>query len=498
MSDGSHGQLVGFLLLIAGLPAYEATCVVVGTDAPVHTTLEGHAAWSIEFGGGVKHGYLDDSRLVNLCKALGPSILRVGGSSQDEVTYDFGVKPQEGTFGPSDIDKVFRFANATGWLIVWGLSYMRRPESATSVPGPVNLAQLAQVLQYHLEHDRPFGYELGNEPDPHCPDPSNPKCSVSVKEHVQDDLMLSQLLQYTYALAGVGSDHRPLVIGPDAAHCCNYLENFTAAAAAAKWEPDVLTWHHYYFDNQSPVSKFVDPRTLDSLQSLANLTVAMRDKYTPRSMLWVGESASAWGGGVPNASDRFAAIFTDLDQVATLSRLGYTGVVRQGLFGSGGYSVISAAEGLTPNPSYWAYLAYKRFMGARVLEAGELGGYVRSYAHCHPTLAGAITVMILNVSPKPSTVTVLLSSVSFEAGPPNSWTEYHLTMPPAAGMNLTTTDIAVNGKVMKAHEDGTVPAFLPKQGGGSGGVTLKPYSAAFLVFEKAQAPACSGVETVLI
>ena len=77
-------------------------------------------------GVGVKHGHLDDSRLVNLCTALGPSILRVGGASQDEVTYDFGVSPQEGTFGPSDIDKVFRFANATGWHIVWGLSYMRR------------------------------------------------------------------------------------------------------------------------------------------------------------------------------------------------------------------------------------------------------------------------------------------------------------------------------------------------------------------------------------
>ena len=51
---------------------------------------------------------------------------------------------------------------------------------------------------------------------------------------------------------------------------------------------------------------------------------------------------------------------------------------------------------------------------------------------------------------------------------------------------------------MKAHEDGTVPAFLPKQGGGSGGVTLMPYSTAFLVFENAQAPACSGAETVLI
>ena len=30
----------------------------------------------------------------------------------------------------------------------------------------------------------------------------------------------------------------PLVIGPDAAHCCDYLGNFTAAAASAAWEPD--------------------------------------------------------------------------------------------------------------------------------------------------------------------------------------------------------------------------------------------------------------------
>ena len=110
----------------------------------------------------MKQGPLDDKRLVNLCKALGPSIMRVGGSSQDEVTYDFSASPGEGSFGPADIDKVFRFANATGWDIVWGLNYMKRPKPDASMAGPVNIAQLAQVLQYHLQHDQPFGYELGN------------------------------------------------------------------------------------------------------------------------------------------------------------------------------------------------------------------------------------------------------------------------------------------------------------------------------------------------
>ena len=316
---------------------------------------------------------------------------------------------------------------------------------------------------------------------------------MPVAQHVQDDLLLSQLLQYTYASAGVERDRIPLVIGPDAAHCCDYLENFSAAAAAAQWEPSVLTWHHYYFNNLSPVSKFVDPKTLDSLQAYANLTVAMRDKYTPHSMLWVGESASAWGGGVHAVSDRFAAIFTDLDQVAMLSRLGYSGVVRQGLFGSAGYSVISTAskEGFVPNPSYWAYLAYKRFMGVRVLDAGELGGSVRSYAHCHPTTAGAISIMVLNVSPDPSTVMVLLSSGS-STGLESSWSEYHLRMPPSAGGNLTTPYIAVNGHVMQANKDGTVPDFVPRPGSGSGVVTLAPYSAAFLVSDRAQAKACGA------
>ena len=147
-------------------------------------------------------------------------------------------------------------------------------------------------------------------------------------------------------------------------------------------------------------------------------------------------------------SDTFAAIFTDLDQVAMLSRLGYTGVVRQGLFGGGGYSVISAtSEGFSPNPSYWAYLAYKRFMGVKVLDVGALGGSLRSYAHCHPTIKGAVSVMVLNVSPNPCNLTVSLTSVMSPRELGSSWVEYHLTMPLAGGQNLTTKDIAINGRL---------------------------------------------------
>ena len=47
-------------------------------------------------------------RLSNLCRALGISILRVGGSSQDQVTYDFSPSPVKGGLDGPELPKVLK------------------------------------------------------------------------------------------------------------------------------------------------------------------------------------------------------------------------------------------------------------------------------------------------------------------------------------------------------------------------------------------------------
>jgi heparanase 1 len=125
----------------------------------------------------------------------------------------------------------------------------------------------------------------------------------------------------------------------------------------------------------------------------------LRERYTPDAQLWLGETGSAQCGGEPGLSDRFASGLWWLDELGSAAQDGQAVVIRQALIGAD-YGLIDPLT-LRPRPDYFNSLAWKRWMGPRVLDVARSGDnpWLRLYAHCSAREAGVAVVLALNVDP---------------------------------------------------------------------------------------------------
>eukprot|EP00756_Hemistasia_phaeocysticola_P064264 Hpha_TRINITY_DN7651_c0_g1::TRINITY_DN7651_c0_g1_i1::g.19353::m.19353/K07964/HPSE; heparanase len=267
--------------------------LLVDGAAPTFVTDVGFAAFSFELSSVKDAGRLSNPKLRELSHALGPSLMRIGGTSQDEVRYDLNTGAVESAVHAADVDRTFSFAAAANWTVSWGLNYLERLPGQEGA-GPANMSQAMQMVDYARRFGATVGaFTFGNEPDPGCPGTgiARPKCNVSVAQHVADEQFLDLAVRYTYQ----GAVRVPMLTGPDAAHCCSYLEEFAAGAASVGLTLGALSWHHYYTNNKASPESFLSPSVLDGLQKYVNQTRAIRDAHQPQAKLWVGESASAYG-----------------------------------------------------------------------------------------------------------------------------------------------------------------------------------------------------------
>lgn len=92
---------------------------------------------------------------------------------------------------------------------------------------------------------------------------------------------------------------------------------------------------------------FLNATILDSIQPVINSVKNSVHQFVgPRMPIWLGETASAYGGGAPNLSNTFASGFMWLDKLGMSALLGLDVVVRQSLF-HGHYALLN--ESMIPN-----------------------------------------------------------------------------------------------------------------------------------------------------
>lgn len=98
--------------------------------------------------------------LIGLFRRLGPSVLRVGGSSVDECVWTPGGKGQTaGEIAPADVDALAAFLKVAGWTCIYGVNLGWSATGATTPAlAAAEVAYVAQQLGPAL-----LGVELGNE-----------------------------------------------------------------------------------------------------------------------------------------------------------------------------------------------------------------------------------------------------------------------------------------------------------------------------------------------
>ena len=445
------------------------------------------------------------AKLRNLAKGLAPAYLRIGGTDEDFLLFNEDnryrrIKPNTVPHGKGmnnsiisreqpmdpftnftmttkDVDNIFTFAKESGLNIIFGLNVLLRD----SITYRWNSTNAEELIKYITRRGFSCGWELGNEP-------------IDLKKIVKTTTTGEELASDFKILQKLLNDHPEyghMIVGPDISSPWRppirdkFLKEFLTNINGSI---DGLTYHQYYMDNQQPVSKFYDPDTLDDLiTEIQKVQDIMKESGASSLKLWLGETSSAYGGGVPGVSDSYIAGFMWLDKLGVAARFQHNVVIRQTFYG-GSYSLINT-ETLDPFPDYWSSFLYKKLVGSRVLEVHDgisLGRTVRVYAHCTSKRSrydtGSLVLIALNT--QHSDAQLVLTN-GLEKLPVH---QYFLT--PGQNNNLTSRTVRLNGELLQMVDHTFLPNVEPKTIIPPDDIILPPVSYGFLVIPNAKVDAC--------
>ena len=466
-------------------------------------------------------------KLQELAKGLAPAYLRMGGTDEDFLLFkpdkaflaaryyhtdaishdqrrdDISHQQHTGTYTTSrdqrrnncttshrhranhytnftmttkDVHDFFTFAKQSDLNIIFGLNVLLR-DSDTHCWNSTNAEEL---MKYIISHGFSCGWELGNEP-------------IDLQALINKTTTGEELASDFKILRKLLNDHPEyghMIVGPDISSPWRppvrdkFLKEFLTNIND---NIDGLTYHQYYMDNQQPVSKFYNPDTLDDLiTEMQQVQSIMKESGASSIKLWLGETSSAYDGGVPGVSDSYVAGFMWLDKLGIAARLRHDVVIRQTFYG-GSYSLTNTKT-LDPFPDYWSSFLHKNLVGSRVLEVHggiSLGRTVRVYAHCTSKRSGYDTgsLVLIALNTQHSDVKLVLIN-GLEKLPVH---QYLLT--PGQNNNLTSQTVRLNGKLLQLVNDTFLPNVVPKTIPPDD-IMLPPVSYGFFVIPDAKADGC--------
>ena len=354
---------------------------------------------------------LGQPALRELARALAPAYLRIGGTEADRVRYAFGgAAPEraqaenELTLDPARWDALSEFSAAAGLDLFFTIN---AGPSARGSEGQWLRSSAEGLFAHAREHGQSVSvWELGNEVNAYWFQHGLHE-QPSGAQYAADLFAFRALVrQYSPAarVAGPAVAYFPL-LGDPLPERLGFLPSALEQGGRAL---DILSWHFYpQQSRRCPVAtrraqpgQLLGPSELDELGRWSQQLEELRARWAPQAELWLGETGSAQCGGEPGLSDRFASGLWWLDELGSAARDGQAVVIRQALVGSD-YGLVDAHT-FEPRPDYYNSLAWKRWMGPRVLglERSQGNPALRLYAHCSAHEAGSAVLLALNVDPQ--------------------------------------------------------------------------------------------------
>ncbi|XP_064601399.1 heparanase-like [Liolophura sinensis] len=242
---------------------------------------------------------------------------------------------------------------------------------------------------------------------------------------------------------------------------------------------------YYMNGHEAKAADFIDASRLDSfIPDMTEAQEILRNLSHGTQKFWVGETSSAYGGGVSGVSDTFIAGFMWLDKLGLAAYYGTEVVLRQAFVG-GHYGLLDYSNGVfSVNPDYWLTVLYKNLVGQIVLSTGIKDEKLRIYSHCTSSRSGyglgAITFYAMNLY----NTSMNMSFPQFRG---IDLHVYELTS--GDDTTLVSRKVNLNGKPLELIS-GQLPPLPPKIV--SSEVPLPPFSFAFIVVPNSGAAACMG------
>ncbi|QOG17102.1 MULTISPECIES: hypothetical protein [Bradyrhizobium] len=416
---------------------------------------------------------LANTRLRKLAAALGPAYLRVSGTWANATffadTDDPPVAP------PAGFDTVL---SRTQWRGVVDFARVADAEIVTSFgvsPGSRDTdgAWTPDQAQRLVDFTRSLGSRIAaaefmNEPT--LAANNGPPAGYDANAYGRDFKIFHTWMKRASPetlIAGPGS------VGDSASSSATGINTRDLLAASGPGL-DRVSYHHY--NTLSPrCGVYDDPAQTLSEDWLSRTDVALavyrglRDQFEPGKPIWLTETAdAACGGNLWDAT--FLDGFRYLDQLGRLARAGVQ-VVMHNTLAASDYGLLDEKT-FRPRPNYWAALLWHRLMGTTVLDAGMTSTRtVHAYAHCHPTVKGAASVLLINTSQHEPHAATLAAQAE----------RYMLR-----ARRLQSASVQLNGTTLALTDGDDLPRLTPRAVP-AGRIRLPPASITFLVMRDAAA-----------
>ena len=426
---------------------------------------------------------LANPRLRKLAEALGPSYVRVSGTWQNSTYFQNDDRPAmadppkgfRGVLSRAEWKGVIDFASAIGDKIVTSFAISPGTRDVAGVWTP---DQAKEFLDYTKSVGGTIAAtEFMNEPT--FPGPGGAPAGYDAAAFARDAKIFAGFLrkaspQTVFLGPGGVGEGISLTAGAPMQMKLIASEDILKETGPIF---DAFSYHFYGAVSQRcmgnmSVDKALATEWLDRTDKVEAFYVALRDKYTPEKPMRLTETAEAACGGDPIAGE-FVDTFRYLNQLGALGRKGVK-VVMHNTLASSDYGLLEE-DTLEPRPDYWAALLWKRIMGDVVLDPGVAADQsLRIYAHCARRGQGAVAIVALNTDTQHEQVISL----------PGTAERYTLSAP-----SLSSTEILLNGKELRAQSDGSVSLPGPESAR-AGPIRLAPASIAFLIMPAAGNKSC--------
>jgi heparanase len=425
---------------------------------------------------------LANPRLRKLAQALGPAYVRVSGTWQNSTFFQNDDNPPpaqapqgfKGVLTRAQWKGVVDFAQAVDDKIVTSFAISagtRDPERAWTP------AQAKAFLEYTSSIGGSIAAaEFMNEPT--FPGPGGAPAGYDAAAFARDAKVFAGFLRAQSpqtVFLGPGGVGEGVSMMPGGIKM-KLLESEDLLKATGSIF-DAFSYHFYggvsrRCTGNVTVAQALSPEWLDRTAAAHAFYAGLRDKYTPGKPMWLTETAEAACGGDPFAG-QFADTFRFLNQLGSLAQKGVQ-VVMHNTLAASDYGLLNE-DTLEPRPNYWAALLWNRTMGTVVLDpAIPANQNLRVYAHCARGGGGAVALVLMN------TDTQREQSISL----PQAGEKFTLTAP-----DLTSTKTMLNGAVIAAGADGSVPAIKGERVS-AGPISLPHLSTTFVIIPGVRNSSC--------
>ena len=430
---------------------------------------------------------LADPRLRKLAAALGPTYIRVSGTSANSVYFHDSDTPAP-TAPPKGFTSVLTRGEWQDVVDFVGKVDGKLVTSFAFSPGVRNDAGVwtTDQAQNLIDYTKSIGGEIVavefvNEPN--LPSEEGAPFGYSVSNYARDFAIFRRFIKAEVPgmrIAGPGTvgegDALPITVTSRPS-----ITTIDIFAALAPPRFDIFSYHSYpaaslrcELFSQSTETAEKDALTDEWLtrpDQIHAFYLRLRDRYEPRKPVWITQTANAACDGRPWAST-FLDSFRYLDQLGRLARSDVKVIFHNALAASD-YGLLDQ-DTFSPRPNYWAALLWRTLMGAQVLDAGRSSPDLKLYAHCLPGHPGGVTILAINNSRiRPASIELPLASQ-----------RYTLT-----SRKLDSTSVELNGNELKLDADDELPSFRGDEVK-KGNVDLPPASITFLAVPEAENGDC--------